>query len=92
MNINDRHGAGATRIDRIYCYGDMVLADADLVSVAFSDHLSYIVILNAPSHLQKLICPKCMPFFKTSPVIVNDKVFQARLCNYMHEWYEVKNF
>ena len=61
---NDRHGAGATRIDRSYCYGDLVPADADYVSVAFSDHLSYIVTLKAPPHLQKLICPKYRPFLR----------------------------
>ena len=92
MNSNDMQGVGATRIDRSYCYGDLVPVDADLVSVAFSCHLSYIVTFKAPTQYQQLSYPKSRPLFKTTLAIVNDKVFQARLSNSMQEWQQVKSF
>ena len=60
--------------------------------MAFSDHLSYIVTLKVPSPLQKMLFPKSRPFFKTTPTIVKDKQFQARLAKHMKEWQEVKKF
>ena len=60
--------------------------------MVFSDHLSYIVTLQVPNQLQTLISPKSRTFFKTTPLIVKDKQFQARLLNNMKEWEEVKAF
>ena len=84
--------AGATRIDRSYSYGDMTASEVKYVSVAFSDHLSYITTLRVPTKLQTLISPRSRPFFKTTPVVVKDKVFQARLSESMKEWQAVKAF
>ena len=89
---NERHGDGATRIDRSYFFGDVVPTEAKYVSVAFSDHLSYIVTLKLPSPLATILSPKSRPLFKTKPEIVKDKVFQARLANSMKEWEAVKQF
>jgi hypothetical protein len=60
--------------------------------VAFSDHLSYIVTLKVPYQLQTLISPKSKPFFKTTPTVVKDKLFQARLSANIKEWETVKAF
>ena len=82
---NERHGEGATRIDRSYIFGELTPVSAMYTSVAFSDHLSYIVTVQLPSPLQKAFCPKSRPFFKTRPAVVNDKLFQARLACSMKE-------
>ena len=89
---NARTGSGATRIDRSYSYGGLTPVDAKYVNVAFSDHLSYIVSVEVPEQLQTLLSPKTRTFFKTTPAIVKDKIFQARLSNCMKEWMEVKSF
>ena len=80
------NGPGATRIDRSYCYGDLVPVEAEYVPVAFSDHHAYIVTVQTPTQLQKMISPKSRPFFKVSPDIVSDKLFKARLANNMEIW------
>ena len=89
---NQRHGDGATRIDRSYFFGDLVPVETKYVSVAFSDHLSYIVKSKLPGPLQTIFSPKSRPFFKTRPDVVKDKLFQARLAHCMKEWEEVKKF
>ena len=89
---NARTGDGATRIDRAYFFGDLKVSAAKYVSVAFTDHLSYIVTLQVPTPLESLLSPRSRHFFKTTPAIVKDKVFQARLFNSMEEWKEVKAF
>ena len=84
----DMYGGGATRIDRSYSYGDLAPSEAKYVSVAFSDHLSYIVTLQIPNQQLTLISPKARSFSKTTPMIVKDKQFQAR-----KEWEEeMKSF
>ena len=88
----DRGGFGATRIDRSYSFGELSVAEAMYVSIAFSDHLSYITTFQAPPYMQTLVSPRARPFFKTTPVVMKDKVFQHRLLNYMREWQEVKEF
>ena len=40
---NSVHGEGASRIDRMYHYGQLTVLEADYVGVAFSDHLAFIV-------------------------------------------------
>ena len=61
------NGPGATRIDRSYCYGDIAPLDAEYVPAAFSDHLAYIVTIEAPTLLKKMVSPKFRPFFKIPP-------------------------
>ena len=89
---NTRVGNGATRIDRAYSYGDITVAEAKYVSVAFSDHLSYIVSLQVPTQVEALSSPKYRQLFKTTPTVVKDRVFQDRLRDNMEEWKKVKSF
>jgi exonuclease III len=54
---NTRIGEGATRIDRSYSFGNITPIEAKYVSVALSDHLSYIVKINLPAPLSTVLCP-----------------------------------
>ena len=72
--------------------GDLRVAEAKYTSVAFSDHLSYIVSLQVPDQFETFLSPRSQNFFKTTPIAVKDKVFQARLSNSMEEWKKVKSF
>ena len=44
-------GAGATRIDRSYSWGDMEVCEAKYEPVAFSDHMAYVVRFSLPKPL-----------------------------------------
>ena len=89
---NHRTGAGATRIDRSYFFGEIVPVEAKYVGVAFSDHMSHIVKILLPSPLSTVISPKVRPVFKIRPEVVKDKVFQDRLASNFKEWEEVRKF
>ena len=82
---------GATRLDRSYYWGQVSPVQAEYVSIAFSDHLAFIETISIPDNMSKVISPRSRPFFKTSPVVVKDPVFQARLKAAMLEWLEVKD-
>ena len=77
---------GATRIDRGYSWGDMMVVEARYVPVAFSDHLAYIVKIKVPPMTCRVMSVKARPFYKTSPEVVQDKEFQRRLKEAMQEW------
>ena len=88
---NDRHGEGASRIDRSYHWGHIQVLDTEYVGIAFSDHLAHVVTIALPKNMEKSISPKTRPFFKTSPEVVHDKVFQDRLKVAMEHWKEILN-
>ena len=88
---SDQYGEGATRIDRSYHWGNIQIFDARYVSVAFSDHMVHLVTINLPNSMEKIISPKSRPFFKTSPEVVCDKLFQDRLVVAMADWQEVRD-
>ena len=87
---NHRGGDGATRIDRSYSWGTMLVLEARYVPVAFSDHLAYVVKIKVPQSTCKVMSIKSRPFFKTSPEFVYDEEFQVRVATAMEEWDEVK--
>ena len=87
----DRHGEGASRIDRSYHWGNIQVLDTEYVGIAFSDHLAHVVTIALPKNMEKSISPKTRPFFKTSPEVVHDKVFQDRLKVAMEHWKEILN-
>ena len=80
---------GASRIDRSYHWGNLSVVVAEYLSVAFSDHMSFVVRLSLPG-LDKIISPKTRPHFKTSPEVIHDKVFRRRLVEEMVGWQQVK--
>ena len=67
---HDRTGVGASRIDRCYHWGDLVVKDAKYISLAFSDHLGMVVSFSLPDKMTKILSPKSRPFFRTSPDVV----------------------
>ena len=81
---------GASRIDRSYHWGLLVPMMAWYESVAFSDHLAYIVKLCIPDPFNSIVSPKSRPFFKTKPEVIRDEVFKMQLKAAMQGWLEVK--
>ena len=88
FNINGQNGA--TRIDRSYHWGGVAPSAGWYESVAFSDHLMYIVKLTIPNTMQKILSPKSRPFFKIKPEIIQDDKFKTDLQTAMIRWKEVK--
>ena len=84
------HGEGATRIDREYHWGDMVIVEVRYVGLAFSDHLALIVKIKLPETFSRLLCPKSKPQFKARPEVVRDESFQLRLKEIFPGWSEVR--
>ena len=84
------HGEGASCIDRMYYYGGLVILEAYYVGVAFSDHFSLVVKIILPENMTKLVSPKCKPFFKSKPDVIQDEVFLTRLKLNYQLWQEVK--
>ena len=69
------HGEGASRIDRMYHYGQLVVLEAYYVGVAFSDQFAYIVKIQLPENMEKLVSPKSQPLFKSKPEVIQDQLF-----------------
>ena len=83
---------GGSRIDRSYLWGDLSVEEARYISVAFSDHMAYIVKINVPESIRSVSSPKFRPVFKIKEEVVKDKVFQSQLKKFMDEWDEVRAF
>ena len=49
---------GATRIDRSYTWGQVMVMQAKYEAVAFSDHMAYIVEIEVPEEIKKMLSPK----------------------------------
>ena len=88
---SNRFGDGASRIDRNYHWGCLKPVEASYESIAFSDHLVHVVTAELPQDMEKITSPKVRPFFKTSPEVVLDKVFQDRVKVAMSSWKEIKD-
>ena len=84
-----RGQVGATRIDRSYHWGGITVLEASYVSVALSDHLSFLVKITVPE-IDKILPPQCRPHFKTSPEVIMDKVFRDRLVMELVSWQQVR--
>ena len=83
---------GASRIDRSYFWGALNVIEANYVSIAFSDHMAYIVKTTLPETLKVVSGPKYRPIFKIKEAVVKDEVFKSRLKKCMKEWEEVKSY
>ena len=60
----------ATRLDRSFHWGEVRVVEARYEAVAFSDHLAYLVELEVPDVMMKMMSPKSRPLFKMSPEVV----------------------
>ena len=87
---NSVHGEGASRIDRMYHYGQLHILEAYYVGVAFSDHFALIVKFKLPENMSKLMSPKSKPLFKSKPEVIQDEVFQKRLELNFQLWLNVR--
>ena len=87
---NSAQGEGASRIDRMYHYGQLLILEAYYVGVAFSDHLTLIVRIKLPENMSKLVSPKSKPLFKSKPNVIQDDIFQSRLKLNFELWLEVR--
>lgn len=83
---------GASRIDRCYHFGNLVVKQAKYVSLAFSDHLSHVVELLVPDMFTALISPKCRPSFRIRPEVIRDRLFKDQLAASMQMWGRVREF
>ena len=83
---------GATRIDRMYHWGEIKVKEAKYCSLAFSDHMAHIVSIFLPDQLCRILSPKSRPSYKIKQDVVNDSIFQERLKDSMDHWLEVKSF
>ena len=87
---NSVHGEGASRLDRMYHYGNLVVLQARYVGIAFSDHFALIVKLKVPENLSKSVSPKSKPMFKSKQNVIKDPIFQTRLKESFLQWQAVR--
>ena len=73
---NDKYGSGATRIDRIYIYGDINVSKSQYIPISWSDHLAIVSSYRLPDSLAKNSSVKSKPVFKISPNVIDDDDFQ----------------
>ena len=83
--------SGASRLDRQYHWGAISIVSAEYVPVAFSNHMGYIIKMNVPNPLARLICPKSRPMFKVKEEVAYDQKFKDRVKVAMEEWGDVGN-
>ena len=86
----EKHGEGATRIDRLYHWGNISVQGASYHSLAFSDHMAHIVTYLLPSQMARILSPRSSPNFKVKPEVVMDSKFKSRLKTHMADWLEVR--
>ena len=87
---HSKYGEGATRIDRQYYWGNMVILEARYVGLAFSDHHGLIVKIKLPEAQSRLISPKSKPQFKAKPEVVRDPIFNEKLKSKFSVWTEIR--
>ena len=72
---NALHGEGASRLDRMYQFGELQIIEAFYVGVAFSDHLTLIVKIKMPPNMNRITSIKSKPLFKLKPDVIQDELF-----------------
>jgi exonuclease III len=86
---NDRHGEGASRLDRSYHWGGLQASEAEYKSLSFSDHLALVIKYSLPSPLDRQVAPRARAQFRIPPEVVIDPIFQAQLRDAMPGWHRV---
>ena len=81
---------GASRIDRCYQFGNLVVKQAIYVPVAFSDHMAHVVEFLVPDNYAQMIMPKCWPSFRVKAEVIRNNVFKERLADAMEMWERVR--
>ena len=83
---------GASRIDRCYSFGRLVVKQAIYVPLAFSDHMAHVVEFLVPENFSKIVSPKSKQSFKIKPEVIGDNIFRERLKTQLQMWVRVKDF
>ena len=83
---------GATRIDRNYHFGDLVVKEALYQPLAFSDHFGLVIKIIMPSPTNKILSPKCRFQFKLTSEVIKDSIFKEKLGMAMISWQRVREF
>ena len=84
--LTNKSGQGATRIDRLYHYGEVIPTSSCYVATSFSDHLAQVVSYCVPLCTQTTACPKAKPVFKISNNVIDDNIFRKQLKESMSHW------
>ena len=83
---------GASRIDRCYHYGNIMVEQAIYVPLAFSDHFAHVVEYLVPDSFASYFSPKCRPSFRIRAEVIKGEVFKERLAASLHMWERVRGF
>ena len=83
---------GATRIDRNYHFGDLKVAEAKYLPLAFSDHFGLVTKVVLADPLAKILSPKSKFSFRLSAEVIKDPLFKQRLGGAIMAWQRVREF
>ena len=85
-------GVGATRIDRCYHYGNIIINYAVYHPLAFSDHHAHVVNITLPESFSRFSCPRRSHFFRINAEVVKDQCFKDKLSEAIIRWQEIRSF
>ena len=68
----------------------IVVLEAYYVGIVFSDHFAFIVKIQLPVNMEKLVSPKSCSLFKSKPEVIQNKTFHTRLEQNFLLWQDVK--
>ena len=80
---------GATRLDRIYSWGEFVIDEAEYVGISFSDHLAHIAKIDCHNECEE-VNPKKRNIYKVKHYLAFDEVFLNSVRNEFPIWVDVK--
>ena len=69
---SEKHGEGATQLDRQYHWGEVKILSAKYIGAAFSDHLTLVLRLKVPTSFSKLLSPKYRSVYKSKSELIKD--------------------
>ena len=87
---HSKFGEGATRIDRLYQWGNLEAVEIKYVGVAFSDHQALIAKVKVPDNFSRILCPRSKLQFKAKPEVIRDSIFNQKLKENFTVWTEIR--
>ena len=82
---------GATRLDRIYSWGECSIEEAEYVGLSFSDHLAHITRIEYSKANNVEVNPKKRNIYKIKHYLASDEVFLKSVRNEFPTWVDVKH-
>ena len=83
---------GATRIDREYHWGEIVIKKAEYIPLAFSDHLGLLTEIEVPFIIERSCQIYGSSSFKIRNNVACDSFFKTSVASSMIKWKEMKEF